>query len=278
MSKDENVKQEEVESEGSSADEETKKEDAQETEDKQIDKVETSGESSGEIQEDSGENPEERKEQQISTRSTEDVADVRQKRQMFSNANSGPNGDSVIFVHPSEHGTGSPAGLGDLAGGHGNPLEGGNPAEPFGDLSSKAFGEGFSPNSFPEGGQGGEMGAGGDSLAGLAGASLGGAAGLGGNEGAPVGANSYSEGGSLGGLGGQSAPEGELGGLGGLGGGMSSPLTGGLGGEEARSSVPRSFIPRRFREVTRGYLTRNPLDDGRKAPIVKKTQIPQPGQ
>ena len=186
--------------------------------------------------------------------------------------------DSVIFVHPSEHGAGNPAGLGELAGGHGNPLEGGNPAEPFGDLSSKAFGEGFNPSSFPEGGPGGEMGTGGDSLAGLAGASLGGAAGLGSNEGPPMGANSFSEAGGLGGLGGQAAPGGDLGGLGGLGGGMASPMAAGLGGEEARSAVPRSFIPRRLREISRGYLTRNPLDDGRNAAIVKKTQIPRPGQ
>jgi len=197
---------------------------------------------------------------------------------MFSNANSGPNGDSVIFVHPNEHGGASPAGLGDLAAGHGSPLEGGNPGEAFGDLSAKAFGEGFNPSSFSEGGQGGEMGPGADSLAGLAGASLGGAAGLGGNEGSPMGANSFSDAGGLGGLGGQPAPEELPGGLAGLGGSMGSPMAGGLGGEEARSTVSRSFIPGRLRKITRGYLTRNPLDSGRNAAIVKKTEIPRPGQ
>ena len=196
----------------------------------------------------------------------------------------------MIFVHPNEHNAASPAGLGDLAGGHGNPLEGGNPAEGFGDLSPKAFGDGFNPSSLAEGGQGGELGAGGDSLAGLAGASLGGAAGLGGNEGPPLGANSFSDAGGLGGLGaqgglggqeglgGQGAPEGLPGGLAGLGGAMGSPMGGGLGGEEARSAVPRSSIPGRLRKITRGYLTRNPLDNGANAAIVKKTYIPRPGQ
>lgn len=94
-----------------------------------------------------------------------------------------------------------------------------------------------------------------------------------------MGANSFSEAGGLGGLGGQGAPEGELpGGLGGLGGGMASQMAGGLGAEEARSAVPRSFIPRSFRKAKTGYLTRKPLDEGLNAAIVKKTEIPQPQQ
>lgn len=97
-------------------------------------------ESSGDSPENSGETTQAEEDKQVNTRSVEE-ASTRSRRQMFSNANSGPNGDSVIFVHPNEHGGASPAGLGDLAAGHGSPLEGGNPGEAFGDLSAKAFGE-----------------------------------------------------------------------------------------------------------------------------------------
>lgn len=213
--------------------------------------------------------------------------DIKSKRQVFSNANSGPNGDSVIFVHPQ--GDHNAAGLGDI-GGHSNPLESSPAGDSFGDISK--FGENFNPSSF---GEDNGLGAGAEGLGGLTG-------------GAPEGgANSFTETpggaglGGLGGLGAQSVPDlggtglggagfggagisGQSlgGGMGGLGAGMTGQMPaglGGLGGEESRkSSVPRSFIPGRLRLITKGYLQRNPLDDGRSATIVKKTSIPRPGQ
>lgn len=71
---------------------------------------------------------------------------------MFLNVNFGLNGDLVIFVYLSEYGIGSFVGFGDLVGGYGNFLEGGNLVEFFGDLFFKVFGEGFSFNLFLEGG------------------------------------------------------------------------------------------------------------------------------
>lgn len=55
-------------------------------------------------------------------------------------------------MYLSEYGIGSFVGFGDLVGGYGNFLEGGNLVEFFGDLFFKVFGEGFSFNLFLEGG------------------------------------------------------------------------------------------------------------------------------
>ncbi|XP_048578595.1 uncharacterized protein LOC5512467 isoform X2 [Nematostella vectensis] len=192
-----------------------------------------------EIQEDEPEDkPTQRK---ITLRS---VIEGKAKRQLFSNANSGPNGDSVIFVHPKS--------------GH-SPDQGfADPglSESLGDLGGKSFGgDNYSP-SFSENGNS-EMNAGGDSLAGIAGGSLGGAD-LGGAT------NSFADNGGMslgnlgsqgmagmnemggGSMGGASMAGGSMGGLGGLGGfgGAQQGM-----GESMRSEVPkhtRSEIPMEY--------------------------------
>ncbi|KAK3703953.1 hypothetical protein QZH41_003850 [Actinostola sp. cb2023] len=139
------------------------------------------------------------------------------KRQMFSNANSGPNGDSVIFVHPNQnHGGGDSSNMGfnELGLGGSNPLEG--------EMSNKGFGgDNYSPSSFNE-----NAGGNAESLASMAGGSLGGQE-MGGT-------NSFADNGgmNLGGLGGQNSMSDLAGaslGGGSMGGGSMSGLAG-LGG------------------------------------------------
>lgn len=71
---------------------------------------------------------------------------------MFFNVNFGFNGDLVIFVYLNEYNVVSFVGLGDLVGGYGNFLEGGNFVEGFGDFFLKVFGDGFNFSLLVEGG------------------------------------------------------------------------------------------------------------------------------
>lgn len=161
------------------------------------------------------------------------------KRQMFSNANSGPNGDSVIFVHPSQaHGGASESNMGfnDLQGlGSSNALD-------QGEMSPKGFGgDNYSPSSFNENGGGGNEG-----LAGLTGGNLGGQE-MGGT-------SSFTDnsGMNLGSMGGGQAGMSDLGGAASLGGGMQglAGMGGGsqMGGGMEGQSMKRSFIPQEYSE------------------------------
>lgn len=159
------------------------------------------------------------------------AADRKVKRQMFSNANSGPNGDSVIFVHPSQagHAGGQESNMGfnDLQSmGNSNPLEN--------EMSPKGFGgDTYSP-SFNE--QGGNA----ESLAGITGNNLGGQE--------MGGANSFTDNGgmNLGGLGGSQSNMAELGGA--SLGGMQS-LAGLGGGNMGGESMKRSSIPQGYEQI-----------------------------
>ena len=192
-------------------------------------------------------------------------------------------------MHPEGHNAAGLAGLGGQA----NPLEAGQGSEPFGDIASK-FGENFNPGSL---GEANGLGAGQEGLGGLTGGpaeggpssfseappGMGGLGGLGGPSPSELGGGGGAGGLGPAGLGGAGLGGPGLGGaaLGGaaLGGGMPGLGGTGMGPEEARRSfVPRAFVPGRLRSITRGYLQRNPLDDGRSATIVKKTTIPRPGQ
>ena len=127
----------------------------------------------------------------------------------------------------------------------------------------------------------------GGNLGGLGASFNGGSMGGGSLGGASLGSLGGSLGGSLVGSLGGSLGGGSLGTLGGGSlGSLGSSLGGGLaglgGGQETRSKVAknklRSFIPGTKRMVTRGYLSRVPLDDGRNAEIVKKNSVPRPSR